>query len=157
MPELEPPRFVDGKPMLIAGISKRYNRNEMLTAMTGIPLQWQRFLPQMIKAQGDTGVVAYGVSYNGDEAGNFDYLCGTEVTESLPEFSCASLSAQHYAVFTHRGPVSNIRATWEAIHQGLPTSGYKRARAPDFERYGEKFDARSKSGWVEIWVPVESA
>ena len=64
---------------------------------------------------------------------------------------------QRYAVFTHRGPVSNIRATWEAIHQWLPTSGYKRLRAPDFERYGEKFDARSKSGWVEIWVPVESA
>ena len=75
MAELEPPRFVDGKPMLIAGIAKQYNRNEMVTAITGITLQWQR---------------------------------------------------------------------------------YKRSRAPDFERYGEEFDARSNSGYVDIWIPVES-
>lgn len=160
MPELETPRFVDGKPMLIAGIGKRYNRNEMVTAMTGIPLQWQRFLSEMAKVPGRVGGVAYGVGYNGDNAGNFDYLCGVEVSEAPPpasDFSCISLNAQRYAVFTHRGPISAIRATWGAIYQWLPASGYKRARAPDFERYGENFDARSNSGLVEIWIPVESA
>ena len=51
---------------------------------------------------------------------------------------------------------SPISATWRAIYQWLPTSGYMRARAPDFERYSEDFDARTNSGSVEIWIPVES-
>ena len=159
MTDLEPPRFVDGKPMQIAGIGKRYNRNEMVTAMTGIPLQWQRFLPEMAKVPGRVGGIAYGVSYNGDAAGNFDYLCGVEVSDAPPssDFSCVNLGAQRYAVFTHHGPISAIGATWGAIYQWLPTSGYKRSRAPDFERYSENFDARSNSGWVEIWIPVEPA
>ena len=159
MAELEPPRFVAGKPMLIAGIAKRYNRNEMVPAMTGIPLQWQSFLVDMAKVPGRVGRVAYGVSYNGDQAGNFDYLCGVEVSEAPPpasDFSSVSLGAQRYAVFTHRGQISAISATWRAIYQWLPTSGYMRARAPDFERYSEDFDARSNSGYVEIWIPVES-
>jgi AraC family transcriptional regulator len=159
MAELEPPRFIDGKPMLIAGIAKRYNRNEMVTAMTGIPLQWQRFLVDMAKMPGRVGRVAYGVSYNGDQAGNFDYLCGVEVTAAppSPDFSSVSLGTQRYAVFTHRGPISAISATWRAIYQWLPASGYMRARAPDFERYSEDFDTRSNSGYVEIWIPVGPA
>ena len=153
MAELEPPRFVDGKPLLIAGIAKRYNRNEMVTAMTGIPLQWQRF--DMAQVPGRVGQIAYGVSYNGDDAGNFDYLCGVEVTDPpASDFSSVSLGAQRYAVFTHRGPISAISATWRAIYQWLPASGYLRARAPDFERYSEDFDARNNSGFVEIWIPV---
>ena len=27
--------------------------------------------------------------------------------------------------------------------------------APDFERYGEEFDARTGMGGVEIWLPVK--
>ena len=158
MVELEPPRLVDGTPLLIAGIAQRYNRNEMVTAMTGIPLQWQRFLVDMAKMPGRVGRVAYGVSYNGDPAGNFDYLCGVEVSAPPPssDFGCITLGTQRYAVFTHRGPICAISATWRAIYQWLPTSGYMRARAPDFERYSEDFDARGDSGYVEIWIPVGS-
>jgi AraC family transcriptional regulator len=153
MAELEPPRFVDGKPLLIVGVSKRYNRDELMGPHGNdlIPGQWQRFLPHLGKVPGQVGGVAYGVGYNGDEIGNFDYLCGVEVADFAqltPEWSRLSLSKQRYAIFTHRGPISGIRATWGAIYQWLPTSGHARARAPDFERYDEKFDARSDSGFV---------
>jgi AraC family transcriptional regulator len=159
MSELEPPRFVDGPPLHIAGLNGHFDREAAPAALAAIPAQWQRFLPQMGQVPGRVGGVAYGVSYNGDAAGNFDYLCGVEVADPgklTPPWSHVSLTPRRYAVFTHRGPLSKIHSTWQAIYQWLPGSGYKRARAPDFERYDENFDARSNSGFVEIWIPIES-
>ena len=157
MVELEPPRLIDGRSLLIAGISQRHHHETPSTG--GIPAQWQRFLPHLGKVPGQVGRKAYGVSYNGDGRGNFDYLCGVEVADFNqlgPEWHRLSLDARRYAVFTHRGPLPRIQGTWQAIYQWLPGSGYKRARAPDFELYGETFDARSNSGVVEIWIPIEA-
>ena len=156
MPDLEPPRLVDGPPLLIAGLSQRHNPESMVTA--AIPAQWQRFLPHFGKVPGQVGRKAYGVSYNGDGRGSFDYLCGAEVSDLsklTPEWNHVSLEPQRYAVFTHRGPISGIQTTWQAIYKWLPGSGYERARAPDFELYSEDFDARSNSGFVQIWIPVK--
>jgi AraC family transcriptional regulator len=38
----------------------------------------------------------------------------------------------------------------------LPKSGHQLADAPDFERYDSRFDTRSGSGEVEIWVPLKA-
>lgn len=37
----------------------------------------------------------------------------------------------------------------------MPTSGYERADAPDFELYGENFDSVTGNGGLEIWIPVK--
>jgi AraC family transcriptional regulator len=151
---LQPPRFQTGKPLLVAGIGERYS----CETNAAIPGQWQRFHQSVANIPGRIGKVAYGVCCNGDDAGNFDYIAGVEVSDfsDLPrEFSTVRIPEQRYAVFTHRDHISGIRRTVNTIwNQWLPASGLKAADAPSFERYDEKFDPLTGNGGLEIWVPV---
>lgn len=108
--------------------------------------------------RGQIGRVAYGVCCNSDDDGNYDYICGVEVStfSGLPEeFSRVRLAAQRYAVFAHRDHVSTIRRTITTIwNKWLPQSGHEIADAPTFERYGEDFDSNSGTGTIEIWMPL---
>jgi AraC family transcriptional regulator len=156
--DLEPPRFVEGRALLVAGIGKRYNSQ----TSAGIPAQWQRFHQHAGKIPGRIGTVAYGVRCNSDDAGNTDYVCGVEVSDLAavpPEFYRLRIAPQRYAVFAHRGNVSEVRRTWHTVwNHWLPESGYAPVDdAPDFERYGERFDPKTGSGGLEIWVPVRRA
>jgi AraC family transcriptional regulator len=154
---LASPRFEISKPLLIAGISERYNCENG----AGIPGQWQRFHQAVDDIPGRIGKVAYGVCCNGDDAGNFDYIAGVEVADfsDLPRpFARVRIPAQRYAAFTHRDHVSTIRRTVNTIwNQWLPSSGLKAADAPNFERYDENFDPLTGNGGFEIWVPVRES
>lgn len=150
------PRFENGKSFLVAGISERYNCEQS----GGIPSQWQRFAPHIGRVSGQIGAAAYGVRYNDDEAGNFDYLCGVEVADfsrTPAEFARLRIPAQRYAVFPHRDHISAIRRTWAGIYDGwFSTSGYALAETPTFERYGPEFDGRTGLGGFEIWIPIRA-
>jgi AraC family transcriptional regulator len=61
---LEPPRFEDGKPFLVAGLSERYT----CETTAAIPSQWQRFGGYFGRVPGQLGKLAYGVCYNADDA-----------------------------------------------------------------------------------------
>jgi AraC family transcriptional regulator len=154
--DLEPPRFVDGKPLFIAGLGARYTWE---TSNQGIPAQWQRFVAHLGHIPGQIGQTTYGVCCNMDDDGNYDYVCGVEVSSfsALPaEFSRVRVPQQRYAVFSHRGHVSTIRRTINTIwSKWLPESGHDVADAPNFERYGEDFDGGTGTGTVEIWVPLK--
>ena len=152
---LKPPRFVTSKPLLVAGLGERITHEN---SGAGIPNQWQRFHQEVAGIPGRIGPVAYGVCCNGDDAGNFDYIAGVEVTDfsDLPrEFSRVRIPEQRYAVFTHSDHVSVIRRTVNTIwNHWLPASGLKAADAPSFERYDEMFDPMTGNGGFEIWIPV---
>ena len=151
---LQPPRFMTAKPLLIAGLGERYS----CESAAGIPGLWQRFHQSVANIPGRIGKVAYGVCCNGDDAGNFDYIAGIEVSDfsDLPrEFAGVRIPEQKYAVFTHRDHISTIRRTINTIwNQWLPASGMKAADAPSFERYDENFDPLTGNGGLEIWIPV---
>ena len=151
---LQAPRFQTGKAFLVAGIGERYTCD----SSAAIPGQWQRFHQSVENIPGRIGKVAYGVCCNGDDAGNFDYIAGVEVSDfsDLPgEFSRVRISEQRYAVFTHRDHISTVRRTINTIwNHWLPASGLKAADAPNFERYDENFDPLTGNGGLEIWVPV---
>jgi AraC family transcriptional regulator len=151
---LEPPRFENGKTLLIAGLSERYDCD----SSKAIPAQWQRFMPYIGNIPGQIGRTAYGVCCNSDEEGNFDYICGVEVSdfsELPPELARLRIPARRYAVFTHRDHISTIRRTVNTIwNKWLPESGYEVADAPDFERYGAEFNPETGTGGVEIWIPL---
>jgi AraC family transcriptional regulator len=151
---LQPPRFVNGKPLLIAGLGERVSQDNG----AGIPGQWRRFQPRMADIPDRVGQVAYGVCCNGDDSGNFDYIAGVEVSDfsDLPrEFARVRIPGQKYAVFSHRDHISSIRRTVSTIwNQWLPASGLKAADAPSFERYDVTFDPVTGNGGLEIWVPV---
>lgn len=151
---LQAPRFTTAKAFLVAGIGDRFSHENG----AGIPGLWQRFHQSVAHIPGRIGQVAYGVCCNGDDAGNFDYIAGVEVTDysDLPrEFSKVRIPEQRYAVFTHSEHVSTIRRTVNTIwNHWLPASGLKIADAPNFERYGTNFDPLTGNGGFEIWVPV---
>jgi AraC family transcriptional regulator len=152
---LDPPRIVDGKPLLIAGLNTRYG----VESGANIPAQWQRFTPRIGNIPGQMGRTAYGVVYNHDDDGNYDYLCGVEVSDfsKLPDdLDRLRVPGQRYAVFAHRGHISGIRSTWNAIwSRVLPASGLELVDAPAFERYGEEFDGVRGDGGLECWVPIK--
>lgn len=153
---LAPPRIVSTPALLIFGINERYHCD----SKAGIPSQWDRFLPHLGHIPGQIGDVTYGVIHNGDDAGNFEYLCGVQVQEfpSFPaEFGRLRIPPQTYAVFTHREHISSIAESCNRIwDEALPASGYEAADGPFFERYGEEFDGRTGLGGLEIWIPVKA-
>ena len=152
---LNRPRFEDGRPMRIAGLSQTYSMKNR----TDIPKQWQRFMPHIGKIAGQVDGNAYGVVWNDKIGFNFDYLTGVEVRAggTLPNgFTTLDLQPQRYAVFTHSGHISNIANTIDTIwSKWAPTSGLQAARAPCFERYTLEFDPMKGVGGTEIWVPVQ--
>src|SRR5262249_3337471 len=124
----------------------------------GIPGLWQRFHQEVAGIPTRIGEVAYGVCANGDDAGNFDYIAGVEVSDfsGLPRrYMSIRIPEQRYAVFTHTDHVASIRRTVNTIwNHWLPASGLKAADAPNFERYDTNFDSATGNGGFEIWVPV---
>ena len=107
---LTPPRFENGNALLLAGLSERYQAE----TIAGIPALWQRFGPRIGHLPGQVGNLAYGVCFNSDGAGSFDYTCGVEVADfaALPSsWTRLRIGPQRYAVFTHRGHISGIRGT----------------------------------------------
>ncbi|MFN2292200.1 MAG: GyrI-like domain-containing protein [Anaerolineae bacterium] len=102
--------------------------------------------------------VAYGVMDNMDlESGAFEYLAGLEVEAGadLPEGMVAwEIPAQTYAVFA-----CTLPTLMETIHQiyeqWLPQSDYARSAGPEFEFYGQAFDANNPQSEMELWIPVK--
>jgi AraC family transcriptional regulator len=151
---LEPPRLEVRPELLVAGSSERYN---MQTA-AGIPAQWQRFGPHIGHIPGQVGHATYGAVYNGDGAGNIEYMAAVEVSDftHLPkEFAQLRIPEHRYAIFTHREHISTIRRVWMTIYnKWLPESGHKIAGAPEVERYGPEFNPVTGMGGFEIWIPI---
>jgi AraC family transcriptional regulator len=155
-PDLKPARFENGKPLLIAGLGERYTWETSKAA----PAQWQCFVPYLGNISGQVGKATFGVSFNGDDEGNFDYIAGVEVTDfsDLPAaFSRVRIGPQKYAVFSHCEHISIIRGTVKTIwSKWLPESGHEIADAPNFERFGEEFDPKTGMGGFEIWIPIKA-
>ena len=159
--KLEPPRFENGKPLLIAGLRKIYSPDEM----RDIPAQWQAFAPHIGKIHGKIGRAAYGVCWQAADSANIEYLSGVEVSTfaGLPDdFTVVSLPEAKYAVFSHRAHVSKLYETCDAISRWLPESGHQSAseayaETPAFfERYSGEFDPQTGMGGMEVWVPIKS-
>jgi AraC family transcriptional regulator len=152
---MEAPRYEDRGSFLLAGLTGRYHHDHH----EGIPEQWQRFGPHLGKIPGQIGSILYGVCFNFDGAGNFDYMCGAEVADGSPLPSGMQhlpIAAQRYAVFTHRDHISKIGNTWDAIYNEWPAaSGHALVQAPQFESYSEDFNPQTGTGVVEIWIPIE--
>jgi AraC family transcriptional regulator len=151
------PRFVDSRPLLIAGLAERHPWGKP----EGVPAQWARFVPYLgnIPALADD-ISTYGISTDMMHGGDsFLMLTGVEVrdvTNLQPELMALRMPAQRYAVFVHRGHISAIRTTVHSIYNlWLPQSGHELSGNPDLiEHYGEAYDPPTGTGEVEIWVPV---
>jgi AraC family transcriptional regulator len=152
---LDPPRVTDAPAMLVAGLGARYAG----TDSRAIPGLWQSFSRHIGSIPGQIGFTTYGVCFNTDDEGNFDYIAGVEVKDfsDLPaEFARVRIPAHRYAVFTHRDHISAIRRTFHTIwSKGLQEAGHAAADAPLFEKYSESFDPQTGTGGLEIWIPIK--
>jgi AraC family transcriptional regulator len=155
--QLEPPRYVSGKPMLVVGLSERHS----FDTVKDIAAQWQSFMSIYGQIPDKTESIPIGVVTNLDEDGNFEYVCGAEVAKfSMIPRTMVKLQvpAQNYAVFAHRDHVSTIGATYSAILNHWLTEHNRRlADGAVVERYLETFDPRTGFGGIEIWMPLEEA
>jgi AraC family transcriptional regulator len=159
-PALEGLRLEKRGSFLIAGLRRHYTDDRICN----IPAQWQQFVAYLGKILGQIGHTTYGACLSpANGSAGIDYLTGVEVssTAGLPaEFSVVTVAAQDYAVFVHRGHVSQLRDSLDAIWQErLPESGLQVSAAADspvfLECYAERFDPRTATGDVEIWIPVK--
>lgn len=153
--ELKAPQLKVSKAMTIAGISERYGED----ASANIPSQWQRFNSYFGSMSGQVDNRGYGVVYNGDDDGKYDYMAGVEVSSvsNLPDgFDDVKIPARQHLVFVHSGHISGIVRTWITIWgKSLPDSDYVPTDDPTFEVYGNSFDPETGMGEVEIWIPVD--
>jgi AraC family transcriptional regulator len=160
--QLEAPRFVEGRPMRLAGLAGRFTPE----TMRQIPALWQRFVALLdenaVPAQ--VGRATYGIGFHCfDGSPMYEYRCAVEVTsyDGLPlELRPLDLPPMRWAVFSHREHVSRLGDSIQAIwSRWFPASGLAadhRPGLPDFlERYGEEFDPVAGLGGMEIWFPVQ--
>lgn len=91
----------------------------------------------------------------------FTYLCCVGVTtlSDIPNGMVGRvIPEQLYAVFTHRGSVTNIDNTLRYIWgDWLPASGYTYASRPDFELYSDRYSPENKKSEIDLYIPIKKA
>lgn len=157
MSALQPVRYEQGRPMLFAGLRRKHT---FAALSQEIPRQWDDF-SKLGALPGQVGSTAYGAICGGDPATQtMEYMCAFEVQsfEALPkELGRMRVPPVRYAVFLHEGNVASIQRTWQQVFAWLQSSGMQSAHTPDFEVYGDNFDAATGDGGVEIWLGVQSS
>lgn len=71
-------------------------------------------------------------------------------------FSSFIIESGLYAVFLHKGTVSEFPITMQYIFsQWLPQSGYELEDRPHFELLGKKYKNNSPDSEEEVWIPIK--
>jgi AraC family transcriptional regulator len=129
---------------------------------TRIPELWARFARRMPEVQHRRGICTFGLCVDPDPGasgdGAFKYVAAVEVErgDDVPEgMVSVHVPENRYAVFTHRGHVSQLGATVKHVFDTwLAAQPVRRVPAPDFELYDERFDPMTGDGEVDIYVPI---
>ena len=105
--KLENPRMVEGKPLLVAGLSQRSSTSK------GMPAQWQRFVPISAISRGRWGARLTAFSIMAMTAATSITCAAWSEGFFRPAGGLFSLRipAQYYAVFPHREHISTIHST----------------------------------------------
>ncbi len=124
-----------------------------------IPALWGMMMPVASKHVRVEGTCWYGVCECIGHESAFSYVAGYEVPDLgmiPPGLIGKSVAAGKFAVFTHRGLLSELQATWGKIYsEWLPASGLERADGPDLELYDERFKHDSADSELDIYIPVK--
>jgi len=148
---LPEPKIRNRPALLLAGTLQTHANAD---APKTIQLQWGDFFALDVP-EIHTADVTYGVVIRAD-AETMDYMVAIEVPsfDGVNAPHTESIPAAQYAVFTIDG-LAHIQQNWMDIYgEWLPTSGYKSAPTPSFERYDQRFDPETSTGPVEIWIPI---
>jgi AraC family transcriptional regulator len=149
----QPLRIETSASLILAGVNQRYK----VGPDAGMKLQWEKFMEDFGRIEGQMGMKAYGVCHDFGE-GHMDYLAGAEVKDGgqVPGYlHVLQIPKRKVAVFLHEGPLEKISETWGRIFsEWLPAAKLTVAQGPQFEIYGEDFYADDAGAKVEIHIPV---
>lgn len=151
--DLPAPVFRERSAFRVIGLSTRCT----FETNAAIPRLWTDFNPRCEEVPSSVAGAAYGVCCDMEPDGHFRYVAGLESTATLiPEdLDSVDIPASRYAVFRHVGHLSGFSKTVYTIwNKALPDAGLEPAKTPDFELYDERFDPKTDSGIVEIWIPL---
>jgi len=128
-----------------------------------IPRLWGEFSKCMNDIINRKGNSAYGlcVSPENDKSGNFQYVSAVEVNElsDYPIYMVGKvIPANDYAVFTHVGPVSKLRETYDKIYnEWTERSDIKLLKTYDFELYDHRFKgSEDPESVIDIYFSINS-
>ncbi|HWI65017.1 MAG TPA: AraC family transcriptional regulator [Symbiobacteriaceae bacterium] len=151
------PRIVELPERLIVGmqyVGKNQNGE--------IPQVWGAFNPRACEVPHRI-LPAQSIGYceiidNPKEEGEFSYICGVfvgQIGELPPGMVARTIPAQTYVVFTHEGSADALGKSYEYIWRTwMPASQYEAVMTHDYELYDERFDARSATWVLDLYVPV---
>ena len=152
------PRIEDKAAFKIVGLAGEFNQ----TTNSQIPELWRTFRPRCAAIKSVVEGRAFGLCVNMEDDA-FTYVAAVEVSDfdDVPDGLIGrEIAAQTYAIFTvpltGKEPIGKelgranrfIWKTW------LPDSGYHFAQAPDFEYYDDRFDPRTLTGEIDLYIPV---
>ncbi len=159
MSQLPTVKFVEKEAIHLIGMSIFGNFREQPT----IPLLWQEFSPYISKIPSRVNIEqCFGLEVYSDsfmKTKQWHYMTAVEVSSlgNIPiQTSARTLPPALYAVFTHKGIISNISQTFDYIYSTwLPNSDYEIAAPYDFEFYDERFKGgQSEDSQTDIYLPV---
>ena len=124
---------------------------------------WTKLGPRMKEIKGKKGWCAYGLCIEPDDyekTGLFQYVACVEV-ENLDEIPMDMVGkivpANTYAVFTHKGPVSGLRNTYENIFGNwINQADVEVIPGFDFELYDDRFTSPDDpNSEIDIYIPIQ--
>ncbi len=154
------PRFKERDDITFVGLRE----DASIKAGVDGPGLWRHFGPLIEKIPHRRGTHTLGVIEVLDkQAGAFAYTAAVEVErvgKLATGLTSKTLKGGRFAVFTHKLASCDIggelRRTFGYIYgTWVPNSGVKLRAHYDLELYDERFDPKTISGEVDIWVPVK--
>ena len=125
-----------------------------------IPTAWQEFFTRAAGTDLANIKTFYGASIASDGMSfdvPMDYFAGTIVDENaeVPSgFESVYIPDGNYLCLMHRGPISNIAASYQkAYTETLPTSGKEMRPAPHLEIYNSEKDPMDDDYQMMIAIP----
>lgn len=158
-----PQRVPFGTPEITDLPSARYvglTRSYAIDAISGIPGQWQHFMPHLAGLDRSKVGGAFGIVRNASPNGEtLAYSCAVRDgagLEAQGELETVILPAMRLAKFTLKGHVSAIRAaTMSIFAHELPRLGLRPAGPFDMiEFYGPAFDPMTGFGEIGLWIHI---
>ena len=139
-----------------------------------IPTLWSEFMSRLGEIKNriypNSTLITFGVCEHSPDCPTsgssldteFHYLACVEVSslDYVPQgMAGRTIPSTRYAVFTHKGPLDRLGATYKYIYgTWLPKSGFQLAEADDFEVYDERFKGRyNENSQIDIYIPLKVA
>lgn len=147
----------------LVGMSTEYYGvgSEKNNIASKIPALWAAFLPHLGDIPAREPGVCYGVIAQTLDEDRLSYMAAAPVAASAEALAVGmnriGLPAAEYAVFEHRGPVTELDHTVSyAYSTWLLASGHEHSGAPDLEIYGAQYHPTSPASVIYYALPLAS-